>query len=156
MKGEVFGPCQPDQLLMLTPSKQECLPAGHAVCFVSYLVGSLDLSAILETGTEERGYLPHRLLMMTKLPLYGRVRGIRGKSLLLQLYSRCPSHKTRRPRHGHMRSWPSCSRRYGPEGRGGARMDRLGTQNLKLDEDRRMTYGAHVRGPSRPNAGLFS
>jgi len=74
---KTFRPYQPDQLLMLPPSMQEWLPADHAVYFVSDLVDSLDLSAILETYTEERGYPPYHPLMMTKLLLYGQVCGIR-------------------------------------------------------------------------------
>jgi transposase len=80
--GKVFRPYQPDQLLMLPPSMQEWLPADHAVHFVSDLVDSLDLSAILETYTEERGYPPYHPLMMTKLLLYGQVCGIRSSRKL--------------------------------------------------------------------------
>ncbi len=79
---KTFRPYQPDQLLMLPPSMQEWLPTDHAVYFVSDLVDSLDLSAILETYTEERGYPPYHPLMMTKLLLYGQVCGIRSSRKL--------------------------------------------------------------------------
>jgi len=79
---KTFRPYQPDQLLMLPPSLQEWLPADHAVYFVGDLVDSLDLSAIMETYTEERGYPPYHPLMMTKLLLYGQVCGIRSSRKL--------------------------------------------------------------------------
>ena len=79
---KTFRPYQPDQLLMLPPSMQEWLPADHAVYFVSDLVDSLDLSAIMESYTEERGYPPYHPLMMTKLLLYGQVCGIRSSRKL--------------------------------------------------------------------------
>ena len=61
---------------------QEWLPRDHAGYFVSDLVDSLDLRAILETYTEERGYPPYHPLMMTKLLLYGQVCGIRSSQKL--------------------------------------------------------------------------
>jgi len=73
---------EPDQLLMLPPSMQGWLPADQAVCFVGDLVDSLDLSAIMESYTEERGYPPHDPLMMTKLLLYWQVCSIQSSKKL--------------------------------------------------------------------------
>ena len=46
-----------DQLVLLPPSIQELVPAGHLAHFVRDMVrDSLDLSAILKTYTEDRGF----------------------------------------------------------------------------------------------------
>lgn len=52
------------------------MPDDHLVFFLSDLVDSLDLSAIYETYTEERGHPPYHPLLMVKILLYGYARGI--------------------------------------------------------------------------------
>lgn len=66
-----------DQMWLLPPSVQELVPAGHLSHFVRDTVReSLDLSAILDTYTEERGFPPYDPTMMTALLLYGYTQGI--------------------------------------------------------------------------------
>jgi transposase/IS5 family transposase len=72
---KTFRPYQPDQLLLLPPSIQEWLPEGHLARFVSEMVDALDLSAIEDRYTEERGYPPYHPRMMTKLLVYGYCSG---------------------------------------------------------------------------------
>jgi len=55
---KTFRPYQPDQLLLLPPSLKDWLPPGHLVYFVSDLVETLDLTAIYESYSEERGFPP--------------------------------------------------------------------------------------------------
>jgi len=66
-----------DQVLLLPPSVQELVPAGHVAHFVRNLVrDSLDLSAILEEYRELRGYPPYHPAMMTALLLYAYCQGV--------------------------------------------------------------------------------
>ena len=59
-----------DQVVLLPPSVQELVPAGHLAHFVRDLVReSLDLSAILQPYTEDRGFPPYDPRMMTALLL---------------------------------------------------------------------------------------
>ena len=65
-----------DQLVLLPPSIQELMPAGHLAHFVRDMVrDSLDLSAILEIYTEDRGFPPYDPVMMTALLLYAYCQG---------------------------------------------------------------------------------
>ena len=66
-----------DQIMLLPPSVQELVPAGNVAHFVRELVReSLDLSAILDTYAEERGFPPYDPTMMTALLLYGYTQGV--------------------------------------------------------------------------------
>ena len=66
-----------DQMMLLPPSVQELVPEGHLAHFVRDIVrDSLDLSAIVETYTEDRGFRPYDPVMMTALLLYAYCRGI--------------------------------------------------------------------------------
>ena len=59
-----------DQVVLLPPSVQELVPAGHLAHFVRDLVReSLDVSAILKPYTEDRGFPPDDPTMMTALLL---------------------------------------------------------------------------------------
>jgi transposase len=74
---KVFRPWDVDQTLLLPPSVQELVPAGHLAHFIRDLVrDQLDLSAILDTYSEERGYPPYHPAMMTALLLYSYCQGI--------------------------------------------------------------------------------
>jgi transposase len=66
-----------DQMVLLPPSVYELVPAGHLAHFVRDTVrDSLDLSAILKTYTEERGFPPYHPIMMTALLLYAYCQGL--------------------------------------------------------------------------------
>lgn len=66
-----------EQPLLLPPSVQELVPAGHLAHFIRDTVReSLELSAILDEYSEERGYPPYHPLMMTALLLYAYCQGI--------------------------------------------------------------------------------
>ena len=72
---KTFRPYQPDQMLLLPPSIEEWLPEHHLARFVSEVVDELDLSAIEDTYSEERGYPPYHPRMMTKVLVYGYCTG---------------------------------------------------------------------------------
>ena len=66
-----------DQGWLLPPSLHEFVPPGHMAHFVRDTVReALDLSAILDTYDEERGYPPYHPGMMVALLLYGYSRGL--------------------------------------------------------------------------------
>ena len=66
-----------DQGWLLPPSLHEFVPPGHMAHFVRDTVReALDLSAILDTYAEERGYPPYHPGMMVALLLYGYSRGL--------------------------------------------------------------------------------
>lgn len=79
---KTFRPYDPDQLLMMPPSVREWLPEDHVVYFVSDVVETLELSAIHDRYAEERGFPPYHPLLMTKLLVYGYVRGVRSSRKL--------------------------------------------------------------------------
>jgi len=72
-----FLPYDLDQQYLLPPSLKDWLPAGHLVFFVSDVVDSLDLSAILcEYEKDElRGRPGYDPAMLAKLLLYGYTQG---------------------------------------------------------------------------------
>jgi transposase len=72
---KTFRPYEPEQMLLLPPSLQDWVPEGHLARFISDMVDSMDLSAIEEAYTEERGYPPYHPHMMVKLLLYGYCTG---------------------------------------------------------------------------------
>lgn len=70
-----------DQGWLLPPSLYEFVPPGHMAHFVRDTVReALDLSAILDTYTEEWGYPPYHPGMMVALLLYGYSRGLYSSS----------------------------------------------------------------------------
>ena len=74
---KTFRPWQVDQGLLLPASVHEFVPPEHVAHFVRDLVREdLDLSAIVETYDEARGYPPYDPWMMTALLLYGYSRGV--------------------------------------------------------------------------------
>src|SRR3954454_5886382 len=74
---KVFRAWDVDQGWLLPPSVHEFVPPGHLAHFVRDTVReALDLSAILETYTEERGFPPYHPGMMVALLLYGYSRGL--------------------------------------------------------------------------------
>lgn len=79
---KTFRAYDPEQLLMLPPSVREWLPADHEVHFVSEVVESLNLSTLYGSYDEERGYPPYHPLLMTKLLVYGYVRGVHSSRQL--------------------------------------------------------------------------
>lgn len=74
---KTYRPWNVDQAMLLPPSVQELVPAGHLAHFVRNLVRDLlDLSAILDEYAEERGYPPYHPVMMTALLLYSYCQGV--------------------------------------------------------------------------------
>jgi transposase len=66
-----------EQRWLLPPSVQELVPPGHLAHMVRDTVrDGLDLSAILDTYQEERGYPPYHPVMMVALLLYAYCQGI--------------------------------------------------------------------------------
>lgn len=74
---KVFRAWDVDQGWLLPPSLHEFVPPGHMAHFVRDTVReALDLSAILDSYPEERGYPPYHPGMMVALLLYGYSRGL--------------------------------------------------------------------------------
>src|SRR5437773_2297843 len=67
---KTFRPYQPDQTLLLPPSIEEWLPAGHLARFVREVVTELDLRAIEDTYEEGPGQPPYHPRLMVTLLLY--------------------------------------------------------------------------------------
>ena len=66
-----------DQVWLLPPSIQDLVPAGHVAHFVRETVrDGLDLSRIMDSYEEERGYPPYHPGMMAALLLYAYSQGI--------------------------------------------------------------------------------
>jgi transposase len=82
---KTYRPWNVDQAMLLPPSVQELVPAGHLAHFVGDLVrDGLDLSAILDEYSEERGYPPYDPVMMTALLLYAYCQGIYSSRRIAQ------------------------------------------------------------------------
>jgi len=74
---KIFRCWDVDQGWLLPPSVHEFVPPGHLAHFVRDTVReALDLAAILDSYTEERGFPPYHPGMMVALLLYGYSRGI--------------------------------------------------------------------------------
>jgi transposase len=74
---KTFRPWDVDQRWLLPSSVDEFVPAGHLAHFVRDTVRTgLDLSAILSSYGEERGYPPYDPTMMTALLVYAYSQGI--------------------------------------------------------------------------------
>lgn len=74
---KTFRPWDVDQAWLLPPSIQDLVPAGHMAHFVRETVrDGLDLSAILATYSEERGFPPYHPGMMVALLLYAYSQGV--------------------------------------------------------------------------------
>jgi len=71
---KVFREWSPEQNVMFPPSVLDLVPRGHLVHFIRNVVSEqLDLSEILGSYSEERGYPPYHPVMMTALLLYANV-----------------------------------------------------------------------------------
>lgn len=82
---KTFRPWDVDQAQLFPPSVRDLVPAEHMAHFVRELVRQdLDLSAILDTYSEERGHPPYHPAMMTALLLYGYSRGVYSSRKLEQ------------------------------------------------------------------------
>jgi transposase len=74
---KTFRPWDIDQIWLLPPSVQDLVPAGHVAHFVRDTVSTgLDLSALMASYDEERGYPPYHPGMMVALLLYAYSQGI--------------------------------------------------------------------------------
>ena len=80
---KTFRPWDVEQRVLL--SVHELVPAGHLAHFVRDTVREdLDLSRIMETYTEERGYPPYHPTMMVALLLYAYSRGVYSSRKIAQ------------------------------------------------------------------------
>jgi transposase len=70
-----FRPYEPDQVLLMPPSLADWVPEDHLARFVREVVDTLDLRAIEETYTEERGCPPYHPRMMVAVLLYAYATG---------------------------------------------------------------------------------
>lgn len=82
---KTYRPWNLDQAMLLPPSVHELVPVGHLAHFVRDTVrDSLDLSAILDQYTEERGYPPYHPVMMIALLLYAYCQGVYSSRRIAQ------------------------------------------------------------------------
>jgi transposase len=72
---KTFRPYEPDQMLLMPPSLADWVPEDHLARFVREVVDTLDLTAIEETYSEERGYPPYHPRMMVAVLLYAYATG---------------------------------------------------------------------------------
>jgi len=83
---------------MFPPCAMDLVPDGHLAHFIRNVVSEqLDLSEILESYAEERGYPPYHPVMMTAVMLYANA-GIDDQSVPFPLTHRVstPSRATHR------------------------------------------------------------
>lgn len=74
---KTFRPWAVEQAWLLPPSVRELVPPGDPAHFIRDLVrDELELSAIVETYDEERGFPPYHPVMMTALLLYAYTQGV--------------------------------------------------------------------------------
>lgn len=74
---KTFRPWDVDQVWLLPPSIQDLVPSGHMAHFVRDTVRTgLELSRIMDTYEEERGYPPYHPGMMVALLLYAYSQGV--------------------------------------------------------------------------------
>jgi transposase len=74
---KTFRPWDVDQRWLLPPSVDEFVPEGHVAHFVRDTVrDGLELSAIMSSYDEERGFPPYHPTMMTALLIYGYSQGV--------------------------------------------------------------------------------
>jgi len=74
---KIFRPWDVDQVWLLPPSIQDLVPAGHIAHFIRETVrDGLDLSRIMDSYEEERGYPPYHPGMMVALLLYAYSQGV--------------------------------------------------------------------------------
>jgi transposase len=85
LMSKTFRAWDVEQGWLLPASVHELVPAGHVAHFVRETVREdLDLTAILSTYTEERGYPPYHPAMMVALLLYGYSRGVYSSRRIAQ------------------------------------------------------------------------
>ncbi len=72
---KTFRPYDPDQMLLMPPSLADWVPEDHLARFVRDVVETLDVSAVEDVYTEERGYPPYDPRMMVTVLLYAYCTG---------------------------------------------------------------------------------
>jgi transposase len=74
---KAFREWTPEQRVMFPPCAMDLIPKGHLAHFIRNVVSEqLDLSEILHSYNEERGYPPYHPVMMTAVLLYANAVGI--------------------------------------------------------------------------------
>lgn len=82
---KTFREWTPEQLWLLPASVKELVPEGHLAHFIRDTVREeLDLSEILESYTEERGYPPYHPALMVAILLYGYCKGVYSSRRIAQ------------------------------------------------------------------------
>src|SRR5258707_6939221 len=85
LMSKTFRPWDVEQRWLLPTLVHERVPAGQVAHFVRETVREeLDLSAIMSTYAEERGYPPYHPTMMVALLLYGYSRGVYSSRRIAQ------------------------------------------------------------------------
>ena len=74
---KTFREWQPEQNVMFPPSVLDLVPPGHLAHFIRNVVSEeLDLSEVMSSYGEERGYPPYHPVMMVTLLVYANAAGI--------------------------------------------------------------------------------
>ena len=82
---KTFRAWDPDQGWLLAPSVKDLVPEGHLAHFIREAVREdLDLSAILCSYTEERGYPPYHPALMVAVLLYAYCKGLYSSRRIAQ------------------------------------------------------------------------
>jgi len=85
LMAKAFRAWDVDQPMLLPPSVRDLVPEGHTAHFVRELVRDvLDLSEIVSSYSEERGYPPYNPVMMTALLLYAYSQGVYSSRKIAQ------------------------------------------------------------------------
>lgn len=74
----------PKQSFLMPHSLDDWLPEDHLARYVGEVVDELDITPILESYDEERGYPPYHPTMMVKILVYGYTVGVRSSRKLEQ------------------------------------------------------------------------
>src|SRR3970282_32485 len=114
--GKTFRDWDIEQLMMFPPSVQDFVPKGHLAHFVrNTVLEGLDLSAILDCYSEERGYPPYHPVMMTALLLYAYCQRIySSRRIARACEARVDFMAATAPQRQAFRTIATCRRRHLP------------------------------------------
>ena len=136
-----FLPYDLDQQYLLPPSLKEWVPQDHLIFFVSDVVDSLDLSAIMDTYQKDelRGRPGYNPAMLAKLLIYGYAQGkTSSRKLERSTYEEVPYRVLSGNQHPDHDSIAAFRKRHLPELAG------LFTQVLRLCQEAGLIKLGHV------------